>query len=169
MRDDLRDAFNKVVARDQVADQERKRVGKARQDFASEFERIKDQIIVPTLNEIGNLLQEAGWSCEIVPYPPNIGFGFPDPSKRWSDASVKFEVYQGGMMAGGELDGETPSMSFVCLPKRLKVSIEWYTPSGHGSQEYLLDQVSEDFVAQQVLPFFDQLVADWDRESLARV
>jgi hypothetical protein len=153
MRDEVRDAFKKVIARQRIADQERKRVAWTRQDFENEFKRVRDQIIVPTLNDIGNMLHESGWTCNIVSLSS-------DPLS--SDASMKFEVYRGMMMAGGET---RPYIAFSSLPARFKLQIIWYTLWGHGGEEYSLDQVSDDFVAQQVLPFFDQLVTDWDRFS----
>jgi hypothetical protein len=135
-----------MIARAQVADQEQKRANKVTQDFLTEFERVKDKIIVPTLNEIGKMLQETGWTYEIeeMPYAkPNVRFAV-DLETMWNNIE------------------EGPYMEFTSLSACLKIDVFCYTKWRRCDEEYLLDEVSEDFVAQQALSFFDQLVADWD-------
>jgi hypothetical protein len=155
MRRDVRDAFKKVItefdAREQAAEQELLRIAKAQQDFETEFKRVRDKIIIPILNEIGNMLQQSGWMCQTVPEPPS------DPPSF--DDAVRFEVFREMMSDYG--DEIRPYIAFSGMPEHLKLNITWSTHWSESDEEYPLELVSDDFIAQQVLSFFEQLAAEW--------
>ena len=149
MKEDVKAAFKKAItqfdAREEAADHERKKVATARQEFETECKRVIDQVIVPTLNEIGGMLQQSGWIYTTALLPAETG--------------VRFEIYRGNMMAAGGI--VRPHIAFSSLPERPKLGIISYSQtSGGGPQEYDLGQVSDDFVASQVLPFFERLAAE---------
>jgi hypothetical protein len=149
MKEDVKAAFKKAItqfdAREEAADHERKKVATARQEFEVECKRIIDQVIVPTLKEIGDELQQSGWVCRTVPLTDNAG--------------VKFEVYRGNMMAGG--GAGRPYIAFVSAPDQLKLGVTSSTQSvGQGRKDYPLGQAWDDFVSNEVLRFFQQLASE---------
>jgi hypothetical protein len=150
IRDDIKRAFKALIEQSDVqekaTERERKRTAKARQVFENEFKRVTDQIIVPTLAEIGSLLQRSGWTCSTTPLSSELG--------------IRFEVSRGTTT---KAIGETgrSHIAFACLSERLRLGIVSFGhTSGGGRHEYALGDVSNDFVAQQVLLFFRRLTTE---------
>jgi hypothetical protein len=155
--DDIITAFKELIeqsqAREEETNQERKRTAKARVEFEHEFRHVMAEVITPTLNEIGNLLQQSGWTCETIPLRTDIGVG------------VSFEASLPEMkaVAGDRL----PRVTFLSVPDRLRVDIDSLTLSSSGGRpEYPLKEVSVDFVAHHVLLFFHRLTNEWARRNI---
>jgi hypothetical protein len=155
--DNIITAFKKLIdqsqAREEATNQERKQIAKARAEFEHEFRHVMAEVITPTLNEIGSLLQQSGWTCETIPLPSDIGVG------------VSFEAFLPEMkaVAGDRL----PRITFFSAPDRLRLDIDSLALSSAGGRpEYPLKEVSGDFVAHHVLLFFHRLTDEWARRNI---
>jgi hypothetical protein len=152
MADDVKNAFTQLIeqceACEEAAHQERQRAGKAEADFENAFRSVMEQIIVPTLNEVGSLLRQSRWTCKTVLSSPDTGVG------------VTFEASRPAMKAVA--DRGLPHITFSSVPEHQKVGISSFSGlSGNGRPEYRLEEISSDFVARQTLLFFRQLTNDW--------
>jgi hypothetical protein len=155
--DNIITAFKELIyqsqAREEAINQQRKRIATARAEFEHEFRHVMAEVITPTLNEIGTLLQQSGWTCETIPLPADIGVG------------VSFEVSLPEMkpVAGDGL----PRVTFLSVPDRLRLDIDSLALSSVGGRpEYPLKEVSTDFVAHHVLLFFHRLTNEWARRNI---
>jgi hypothetical protein len=152
MADDVKNAFKRLIeqceAGEESARQERQRAAKARADFENEFRCVMEQIIVPTLNEVGSLLRQSRWTCKTILSSPDAGVG------------VSFEASRPAMKAVANRG--LPHITFSSVPEHLKVGVSSFSQlSGSGRPEYRLEEISSDFVARQTLLFFRQLTSDW--------
>ena len=152
LADDVKNAFRQLIeqceAGEQAARHEQHRAARARADFENEFRSVMEHTIVPTLDEVGNLLGRACWICRTV------------PSAADADVGVSFEASRPTMETAA--DGGLPRITFSSVPEHLTVGVSCFTRlGGNGRPEYRLDEISSDFVARQTLLFVRQLVSDW--------
>jgi hypothetical protein len=155
--DNIISAFKELIeqsqARQKAINQERKLAASARAEFENQFRHVMAEVIAPTLNEIGSLLEQSGWTCETTRLPSDIGVG------------VSFEASLPEMkaVAGDRL----PRLTFLSVPDRLRLAIDSLTLSTAGGRpEYPLKEVSGDFVAHHVLLFFHRLTNEWARRNI---
>jgi hypothetical protein len=150
MKDDIRAAFERAAAqadaREDAELQKQQKQDKAQVRFKADFAQTLLKVIVPAVDEIGSLLQESGWVCTKTILSEGAG--------------VRFKIHHGNMRPTGGASGK-PHIEFFALPNDYKVRIASATPSiSDGGRDYPLTQITGDFVAQQVLEFFEGLAAN---------
>jgi hypothetical protein len=147
MTPDTKAAFQRlsaeIEAKAKSARNEQQRQEDALRQFQTECSKIMSDVVVPSLQEIEPLLQEAGFVSNIT---------------QTADA-VKLVLYRGNMMAVG--GAGRPYVEFSAQPGSLKLGIASASlRQGSGRQDYLLSQITDDFVAKQVLTIFERLATE---------
>lgn len=149
MRQETRTAFEQALsgyeARNKAALQDKEDRLTQRQQFEAECRRLRDDVIVPGLKEVATeLLEPRGWKCEVRTVEKN------------SEATL--EVYRGDMKTVSS--SERPLIGFKAEAHAPRLTV--YT-SGHHREEpessYPLAEVSDEFVHQRVLEFFQRVVS----------
>lgn len=148
MRQETRAAFELALAgyeaRSKAALQDKEDRLTQRHQFEDECRRIRDGVIVPGLNEVASMLLEPrGWKCEVRTVEKN------------SEATL--EIYRGDMKTVSS--SERPLIGFKAEAHTPRLTV--YTSGQHQEEpesSYPLAEVSDDFVHQRVLEFFQRLV-----------
>ena len=146
MKKEVRDTLEKAIAgfeKRREAEQQRLR---ERERFETEWGRVRTVVVVPALEEIKALLNNAGWHCEV---------------RLEKDQGVHFTTYRGNMKVGVGVGGsERPYMSFQ--PDKSKSTVLLYVAtigSGGPLGSLALDQITEDFVQTEASKFFERVAS----------
>jgi hypothetical protein len=149
MRNETRAAFEQALAgyeaRSKAALQDKEDRFTQRRQFEAEYRVARDGVIVPALKQVASeLLEPRGWKCEIRTVEKN------------SEATL--EIYRGDMKTVSS--GERPLIGFKAEAHTPRISV--YTSSYHEGEPastYPMTELSEEFVHQRVLEFFQRLVS----------
>ncbi len=149
MKKEIQDAIEKAVAgfEARIAEQRRahERQVIEQHKFEAEWRRVRDDVVVPALRQVRDLLVPTGWNCEV----------------RISDKNheVRLLIYRDKMVTatGRPYVGFEPGTNLV------KVCI---TTQGSGGEEsqFPLSQIDEDFVQTCASKFFERLASEQQGE-----
>jgi len=147
MKEDVQEAFKKALAGFEKRLQAELQRLREREEFETEWIRVKTDVLVPALEEVRTLLSTAGWQCEV---------------RADRDQGLHFTIYRGN----GK--GERPFMTLQ--PDKTKDTIAIHTATRGSSSEvgrFTLDQLSHDFIQTEASKFFERLASEYST-SVAR-
>ncbi len=147
MKEDIKTAFEKAAntfdARADAAKQQRDQELTERQQFEEGYRRKRDDVILPTLKAVTNILEPHGWTCKI------------SDSKT---GSTKFEVFRGNMKGAS---ATRPHISFSADAGSREVTIHKATQTpGPPKLTCSLTELTEELVGELMLEFFEQLTSE---------
>ena len=114
-----------------------------RHQFEVDSRRVRDTVILPALLQIAEeLLEPRGWTCNIRSVEQTI--------------EATLEIYRSDLKTVSS--GERPFISFKAAPHAPHFTVAWSTqPQGGPPCTSPLETLSEEFVNQRVLEFFQVL------------
>jgi hypothetical protein len=147
MKEKTKAAFEAAIEHGRALEQaelsQRQKQERAMEQFKIAFFKLLKEVVRPSLGEITKLLDSAGWIARTIEEPDG----------------VSFEVYKGNVKgAGGAI---RPNITISPVAETSSVRISWASISqASGAEDYPLAEVTEDFVDQKVLEFFQRLSAE---------
>jgi hypothetical protein len=149
MKDETRAAFEQALAgyeaRTKAAADAKDEKLAQRRRFEVEFRRLRDKVIIPALKQIAEeLLEPRGWKCNL----------------RYLEQTIEatLEIYRGDVKTVSS--GERSFISFKAEAHSPEFTVYTSAQSQGGPQcTRPLEEVSGDFVQQQVLEFFQLLAS----------
>ena len=145
MKKEIQETFENALARYEKRQEDVRRRLRERENFETEWNRIRTAVVVPALEEVKALLSNAGWQCEV---------------RAEKDQGVHFTIYRGSVY------GERPYMTFQ--PQKPKDTIVIYVATkGAGSElgNFTPDQITQDFVQSEAAKFFERLTVEHSTPS----
>lgn len=149
MKDETRAGFEQALAeyeaRSRAATDAREEKVAQRHRFEVEYRRVRDNVIVPALKQIADeLLEPRGWKCNLRSVEQTI--------------EATLEIYRGDLKTVSS--GERPFISFKAEPHAPHFTVYTSAQSQGGPQcTRPLEEVSDEFVHQRVLEFFQLLAS----------
>jgi hypothetical protein len=150
MKKEIKDALEKAIADFDTHVAERQRAHERQvveqNKFEAEWRRVRDDVVVPALRQVRDLLVRAGWKCEV----------------RISDKNheVRLLTYRDKMVTatGRPYVGFEPGANLV----KVRITTQGY--SGEEGQ-FPLGQINEDFVQTCASRFFERLASERQSEQ----
>jgi hypothetical protein len=147
MKEKTKAAFEAAMEHGRALEQaelsQRQKQERAVEQFKIAFFRLLKEVVRPSLEEITKLLDSAGWIARTIEQRDG----------------VSFEVYKGNAKAAG--GAMRPNITFAPVAETSRVRISWASISqAFVGEDYPLAEITEDFVDQKVLEFFQRLSAE---------
>jgi hypothetical protein len=145
MRTDVQETLESAIAEfEKWRQAEQERLGE-RERFEADWARIRTAIVIPALEEIAELLEKAGWKCQL------LGTG--------DHPEVRFMVYRGAN--SGFTGGEKPYMTYQPEKQKNAILVNLATKGSAASVgSFALDKITEDFVQTEATKFFARIVSE---------
>ena len=114
-----------------------------RHQFEVDCRRVRDTVILPALKQIAEeLLEPRGWTCNVRSVEQTI--------------EATLEIYRSDLKTVSS--GERPFIGFKAAPHAQHFTVAWSTqPEGGPPSTSPLEALSEEYVHQRVLEFFQVL------------
>jgi hypothetical protein len=148
VKEDIKTAFERAAstfdARADAAKQQRDQDLTERQQFEEGYRRKRDDVILPALKAVTNILEPHGWTCKI--------------SESKTGSTTKFEVFRGNMKGAS---ATRPHINFSADAGSREVTIHKATQTpGPPKLTCSLTELTEESVGKFILEFFEQLTSE---------
>jgi hypothetical protein len=147
VKEDTKAAFEKAAsaydAREDAAKQQRDKAFTERQEFEAGYRRKREDVILPLLRVVIQILEPHGWTCKI---------------SDGETASIKFEVFRGNIRG---VSTARPHVSFIPDAGSRQITIYTTTQTQVIPKVTCqLTELTEDSVSKCVLEFFEKLASE---------